>query len=74
MYGTGLRGRSALTSVSAKLDTVDSQVLYASSSTGLVGVDQINIPLSASLAGRGEISVTLTVDGKPANTVRINVK
>ena len=27
-----------------------------------------------SLAGRGEMDVVLTVDGKPANTVRINVK
>lgn len=74
LYGTGIRGRSALTGVSVKLDNLDGQVLYAGSTTGLAGVDQINVPLPATLAGRGEIPVTLTVDGKTTNAVRINVK
>ena len=40
-----------------------------------VGLDQINIgPLPRSLAGRGEVNILLTADGKPANTVTVNVR
>ena len=40
-----------------------------------VGLDQINIgPLPRSLAGRGEVNILLTTDGKPANTVTLNVR
>ncbi|MGH9855169.1 MAG: hypothetical protein ACREBD_35500 [Blastocatellia bacterium] len=37
-------------------------------------MDQVNLRLPRGLAGRGEVNVVLTVDGKTANTVRINVK
>ncbi len=36
--------------------------------------DQINPRLPRSLARRGDVDVVLTVDGKTANTVKINVK
>ena len=35
---------------------------------------QINLRLPRSLAGRGEVDITLTVDGRRANTVRVNFK
>jgi len=38
------------------------------------GMDQVNLPIDRSLAGRGEVDVVLTVDGVAANTVKINVK
>jgi len=41
---------------------------------GLPGLDQINVALPRALAGRGEVDVILTVDGKTANIVRINIK
>jgi hypothetical protein len=37
-------------------------------------MDQVNLPIDRSLAGRGEVDVVLTVDGAAANTVKINVK
>ncbi|MGH9671628.1 MAG: hypothetical protein ACRD44_00470, partial [Bryobacteraceae bacterium] len=37
------------------------------------GLDQVNLRLSASLAGRGEVDIVLTVDGKTANVVRVNI-
>ncbi len=40
----------------------------------LVGLDQTNILIPRSLIGRGPVDVVLTVDGKAANTVRINVQ
>ncbi|MBL8168727.1 MAG: hypothetical protein JNJ50_11265, partial [Acidobacteria bacterium] len=41
---------------------------------GFVGLDQINVPLPRSLAGRGEVDVVMTVDGVAANTIRIRIK
>lgn len=74
LYGTGIRFRSGLSGVTAALGGTNAAVLYAGGETGLVGLDQVNVLLSRGLAGRGEIDVVLTVDGKPSNTVRVNVK
>jgi len=53
---------------------VDLPVLYAGAQGTLAGLDQVNAQLPQSLAGRGEVDVMLTVDGKPANTVRVYFK
>src|SRR6185503_14982835 len=34
-------------------------------------LDQLNVSLPRTLAGRGEVDLVLTVDGRPANTVRV---
>jgi uncharacterized protein (TIGR03437 family) len=39
-----------------------------------VGLDQCNVRLASSLAGSGEISIALTVDGKTSNTVKARIK
>jgi uncharacterized protein (TIGR03437 family) len=40
-----------------------------------VGLDQVNLgPLPPSLADRGEVVVTLTVDGKACNAVTVNIQ
>lgn len=74
LFGTGLRFRTALQGVSARLDTVNGNVIYAGGQTGLAGLDQINVGIPRSLIGKGDIDVVLTVDGKTANTVRVNIK
>lgn len=38
------------------------------------GLDQVNVVLPRSLAGRGEVDVLLTVDGRAANPAKINIK
>ena len=73
-YGAGLRFRAALSAVSCSIGGVFNEVLYAGEVGGLTGLDQINTRLSRSLAGRGEVDVVITVDGKTANTVRIAVR
>ncbi|MDX2029635.1 MAG: SBBP repeat-containing protein [Blastocatellia bacterium] len=73
-YGTGLRGRSSLASVNVKMGGTDCEVLFLGSQGGFVGLDQANIRIPRSLLGRGEIDVVTTVDGKPANTVRVSIK
>ena len=74
LNGTGFRSRSALTAVSVKIGGAVSQVVFAGAQGLLVGVDQANIRLVRSLAGRGEVDVELTVDGWKANAVRIHFK
>lgn len=74
LFGTGIRFRSALSAASVKLGGVDAQVLFAGPQGDFVGLDQLNIQLPKSLAGRGEIDGVLTVDGKTANTVRVTFK
>jgi uncharacterized protein (TIGR03437 family) len=60
--------------VTAKIGGVDASVLYAGPVAGMTGLDQVNLGVSRSLIGRGEVNVELTVDGKPANAVKVNIK
>ena len=48
--------------------------LYVGPQGTLAGLDQINLQIPASLAGRGAVDLIITVDGKPSNTVRLNIK
>ncbi|MGH9842755.1 MAG: hypothetical protein ACREEM_28765 [Blastocatellia bacterium] len=75
LYGTGIRLRSSLGMVTARVGGINVPVLFAGAPLGLIGLDQINLgPLPRSLAGRGEVDITLTADGKVANTVRVSFK
>jgi uncharacterized protein (TIGR03437 family) len=74
LYGTGVRFRSSLSAVTASVGGMNSQVLYAGVADGFVGLDQINLALPRSLAGRGDVEIKLSADGKAANTVTIKVK
>ncbi|MBX3279172.1 MAG: VWA domain-containing protein [Acidobacteria bacterium] len=74
LYGTGIRYRSDLSAVTATVGGSAAAVLFAGAQGGFVGLDQINLPLSRSLIGRGEITVMLTVNGIDANAVKITMK
>ena len=75
LYGTGLRYRSSLSNVTATIGGTTAQVLYAGAQGSLVGLDQINVLIPRSLMGRNsDLNVVLTVDGKPTNTVTVNIK
>ncbi|MGH9845204.1 MAG: hypothetical protein ACREEM_41335 [Blastocatellia bacterium] len=74
LFGTGLRFRSALSAVTATIGGVASDVLFAAEQGALAGVDQINLRLARTLAGRGEVDVVLSVDGVIANVVRVSFK
>jgi uncharacterized protein (TIGR03437 family) len=60
--------------VSAAIGGVPTRTLYAGPQGSLVGLDQINLELPRSLAGRGEVDVAIVADGKQANAIRIAVK
>jgi uncharacterized protein (TIGR03437 family) len=74
LFGTGIRARSALQAVTAKLGGTDAEVLFAGAQGDLVGLDQINLRLPGSLAGRGLINIELTADDNRSNVVQINIK
>jgi uncharacterized protein (TIGR03437 family) len=74
LYGTGLRQRSALSNVVCNIGGVTLTPAYVGAQGSLAGLDQVNLLLPRTLAGRGEISVTLTVDGKQTNTVKVQIK
>ncbi len=74
LYATGLRFNSGLSGVTAKIGGETVPVGYASNAPGFVALDQVNLTLPRSMISRGNVNVELTVDGKPANVVVINVK
>ena len=49
-------------------------VTYAGLQGTFIGLDQINALLTRTLAGKGEVDLVVTVDGKVANTTRVNIK
>ena len=74
LFGTGIRGRSSVSGVTAQIGGVAATVEYAGPVAGLVGLDQVNLVVPAVLAGRGEVDVTVTVDGKTSNPVTVNFR
>lgn len=74
LYGTGWRNRSALASVTTKLGGTSGETFYAGPQGSFAGLDQLNVLIPRSLAGRGEVDVVLMVDGVPANIVRVSIK
>ncbi|MGE0129894.1 MAG: hypothetical protein AB7U82_17570 [Blastocatellales bacterium] len=74
LFGTGLRGHSGLSAVTATVGGMNAEVTFAGPQGTLVGLDQINIRLQGGLAGLGEVDVAISVDDLSANPVRVSIK
>ena len=74
LFGTGIRHRSGLGSVTATVGGEPAEVTYAGIQKEYRGLDQCNIRLPQSLTGRGTVSVKLTVDNIDANPVLLRIK
>jgi len=70
LYGTGIRFRR---DASASIGGTFSELIFSGAST-FVGVDQCNVRIPRSLAGRGEVDVIITTDGRASNAVRVNIR
>jgi uncharacterized protein (TIGR03437 family) len=70
-YGTGIRGAQK---VIATIGGEDFQVLYAGPDATRPGVDQVIVPLTLALRGRGLVDVIVTADGGVSNPVQISVQ
>ncbi|MBS1810507.1 MAG: YHYH protein [Acidobacteria bacterium] len=71
LFGTGIRARSAVENVKVVVGVGAQEVLYAGDQREFVGLDQINLRLDRSLSGLGETSISVTIDGKAANQVKV---
>jgi uncharacterized protein (TIGR03437 family) len=74
LYGTGFRGRTALSNVQASIRITALPVLYAGPQGELAGLDQINLALPRRLAGVGEVQVRVSVNDVGANVPLIAIK
>lgn len=74
LFGTGFRWRRSLGVVHVTVGGEPAEVLYAGIQFEYPGLDQLNVRLPRSLAGRGEVEVLLEVDGKGANPVTLRVR
>ena len=71
LFGTGFRFGGE---VKVRIDGAEVPVEFAGAQPDFAGLDQANVRLPRSLAGRGEVDVVVTADGKASNPVRISVK
>src|SRR5262245_32853593 len=78
LFGTGIRNRSSLSSVKALFafggSGIAGEVSYAGAQGEFTGLDQINVLVPRSLAGRGEVDILLSVDSQPSNSAHISIK
>ncbi len=74
LFGTGLRHRSLLSEVKARIGGLDAEATYAGAQGGFAGLDQINLRIPRGLTGRGEVEIAVKVDGAAANAVRVSIR
>jgi uncharacterized protein (TIGR03437 family) len=74
IYGTGFRNNALLNQVSCTIGGENVQVFFAGAQPTLPGLDQANVRLSPSLAGRSTVNIVLNVAGKTSNTVTVTVQ
>jgi uncharacterized protein (TIGR03437 family) len=72
LFGTGFKFASTVAAMTVGGTAVTP--LYVGPQGSLAGLDQINLQIPMSLAGRGLVDLVITMDGKPSNTVRLNIK
>jgi uncharacterized protein (TIGR03437 family) len=73
LFGTGFRKRSSLNNVQVRIGGIICQVDYAGAQPQYSGLDQLNIVVPPTARSSGEVNLLVTVDGKSANTVRVNI-
>ena len=70
LYGTGI----GTSSVTATIGGVNATVAYSGSQGTYPGLDQINLLIPPSLAGKGRVNVVVTAADKPSNPVYIVIQ
>jgi len=71
LYGTGFDGASGVAGTTVSVGGMPTTVTYSGKQSQFVGLDQIDAELPSSLAGTGQVTVNVTVDGIAANPVTI---
>jgi uncharacterized protein (TIGR03437 family) len=71
LFGTGVRGRTALSEVTVRINGINCAVAYAGTQSGYDGLDQLNVQLPQSLRNSGDVAVEIIVNGLAANRTRL---
>ncbi|MGH9852991.1 MAG: SBBP repeat-containing protein, partial [Blastocatellia bacterium] len=74
LFGTGIRMRGSLASVTASVGAENAEVLFAGPQGDFVGLDQINLRVPRGLAGRGQVEIRLTVEGQTTNALSAAIR
>ncbi|HQR33866.1 MAG TPA: CHRD domain-containing protein [Blastocatellia bacterium] len=72
LFGTGFRYASGAMTMSIGGTAVTP--IGFSAQSQFAGLDQANVQIPAAMAGKGDVDLTLTVDGKVSNTVKLKIK
>ena len=73
LSATGVRGQTDVSAFSVTIGDQLAEVTVVEASATTAGVDLITVKLPRSIAGLGDVAVTLTVDGKTSNAVKLNI-
>ncbi len=73
LFGTGFEA-AGTAGVKVSIGGTNVPVAFAGSQGGFVGLDQANVRLPASLAGKGKVTIQLTANGLDANAVNITIQ
>ena len=73
-YGTAIRNRSSLTSVTATINGIRVPVSYGGPMPNFNGLDQVNVHLISILQKQGGSREILTVDGQTSNAVTFSIQ
>jgi uncharacterized protein (TIGR03437 family) len=72
LYGTGIRGANG--QVDVRLNGVSVPITFAGAQGTDPGLDQVNLPLPASMAGAGQVEVQVAAGGVTSNVVTIRIQ
>ncbi len=74
LYGTGIRGHSGMSGVTATVGGEAAAVSYAGPQPDFDGLDQVNLLLPRSLIGRGRVEIALSIQSWDGNRVTISIR
>ncbi len=74
LYGTGFDAATGAAGTEVTASGTRLAVTYSGKQPQFAGEDQIDAELPSTLAGAGEVTIAVSVDGKPANPVTITLQ
>jgi uncharacterized protein (TIGR03437 family) len=73
IFGTGF-ANAGTTGLKVSVGGIAVPVLYGGPQGGFAGLDQVNVQLPASLAGKGSVTIQVTANGIAANAVNVTIR
>jgi uncharacterized protein (TIGR03437 family) len=74
LAATGVRSQTDPAAFAARVGDENAEITAIQPSSTAAGIDLVTVRLPRTLAGRGDLDLTLAVAGKTSNPVKINVK